>query len=138
MEELSPELGPYGVFNVVATEADRVKKVVGMVEKTAVEDAQSDLVATGGYSVDRAIFDVLRRIESGARGELQFAGTINLFFYEGYSVHVVVHDGIRPDLGNPAGFITVNAEIGLRYHKYGSVLFADLEALLEKYRGESG
>ena len=88
--------------------------------------------------MDRAIFDVLRRIESGARGELQFADTINLFFYEGYSVHVVVHDGIRADLGNPAGFITVNAEIGLRYHKYGSVLFADLEALLEKYRGESG
>jgi len=105
--EPAPRPGPKGVFNVVVTEADRVKKVVDMVEKTSVEDVQSDLVATGRYSVDPAIFDVLRRIELGARGELQFAGAINLLFYEGYSVHVAVHDGIRPELGNPAGFIPV-------------------------------
>ena len=47
----------------------------------------------------------------------------------------MVHDGIRHDLGNPAGFIPASVEFGLRHPKYGLARFADLEALLEKYRG---
>ena len=39
----------YGVFDVEDTDAPGVKKVVGMVEKPAVEDAPSNLVATGRY-----------------------------------------------------------------------------------------
>ena len=37
----------YGVFDVEATDDDRVKKVAGMVEKPAVGDEPSYLVATG-------------------------------------------------------------------------------------------
>ena len=51
---------------------------------------------------------------------------------------MVVHDGIRHDLGNPAGFIPASLEFGLRHPKFGPALFADLEVLLEKYRGEVG
>lgn len=46
--------------------------------------------------------------------------------------------GSRHDLGNPAGFIPASVEFGPRLPKYGPALFADLEALLEKYRGEVG
>lgn len=69
-------------------------------------------------------------------GELQLIDAIALLISEGHPVHVVVHDGIRHDLGNPAGFIPVSVEFGLRHPKYGPALFTDLEALLEKYRGE--
>ena len=51
-------------------------------------------------------------------------------------MHVVVHDGIRHDLGNPAGFIPASVEFGLRHPKYGPALFKDLEAIMEKYRLE--
>ena len=60
----------YGVFDVEATDDDRVKKVVGMVEKPTVEDAPSNLLAAGRYLLDRAIFGALRRITPGQGGEL--------------------------------------------------------------------
>ena len=107
----------YGVFDVEATDDDRVKKVVDMVEKPAVEDAPSNLLAAGRYLLDRAIFGALRRITLGKGGELQFTDAIALLLSEGHPVHVVVHDGIRHDLGNPAGFIPASVEFGLRHPK---------------------
>lgn len=106
---------------------------MGMVENPAAGETPLNLVATGHCSVDRAIFDALRRIESGARGELQFAGVINLFISVGYSFHVVARDGILHNLGNPAG-----GECGIPHPKRRPALFSSREALLEKYLGESG
>ena len=128
----------YGVFDVEDTNQEGVKKVVAMVEKPAAEDAPSNLVATGRYLLDRAIFDALRRIGPGKGGELQLTDAIDLLISEGHPVHVVVHDGIRHDLGNPAGFIPASVEFGLRHPKYGPALFHDLEAIMEKYRPELG
>lgn len=133
--EVEPDhVSNYGVFDTKDTDNDRVKKVVGMVEKPAVEDAPSNLAATGRYLLDRAIFDALRRITPGKGGELQLTDAIDLLISEGHPVHVVVHDGIRHDLGNPAGFIPASVEFGLRHPKYGPTLFRDLEAIMEKYR----
>lgn len=128
----------YGVFDIEDTDQEGVKKVVGMVEKPAAEDAPSNLVATGRYLLDRAIFDALRRIKPGKGGELQLTDAIDLLISEGHPVHVVVHDGIRHDLGNPAGFILASVEFGLRHPKYGPALFRDLEAIMDKYRPELG
>lgn len=128
----------YGVFDIEDTDEDGVKKVVGMVEKPAAEDAPSNLVATGRYLLDRAIFEALRRIKPGKGGELQLTDAIDLLISEGHPVHVVVHDGIRHDLGNPAGFIPASVEFGLRHPKYGPALFKDLEAIMEKYRQQLG
>lgn len=41
-----PQVSSYGVFDVSATNDDRVKKVTGMVEKPAAENALSELVAS--------------------------------------------------------------------------------------------
>lgn len=137
--EVEPDhVSNYGVFDIEDTDNDRVKKVVGMVEKPAVEDAPSNLAATGRYLLDRAIFDALRRITPGKGGELQLTDAIDLLISEGHPVHVVVHNGIRHDLGNPAGFIPASVEFGLRHPKYGPTLFRDLEAIMEKYRPQLG
>ena len=76
-----------------------------------------NLVVTGRYLLDRAIFGALRRITLGKGGELQFTDAIALLFSEGHPVHFVVHDGIRHNLGNPAGFIPASVEFGLRHPK---------------------
>ena len=137
--EVEPsQVSNYGVFDVEATDEDRVKRVVGMVEKPAVGDAPSNLVATGRCLLDRAIFGALRCITPGKGGALQLTDTIALLISEGHPVHVAVHYGICHDLGNPAGFIPASVEFGLRHPKYGPALLADLEVLLEKYRGDLG
>lgn len=54
--EMDPaDVSNYGVFDIEDTEQEGVKKVVGMVEKPAAEDAPSNLVATGRYLLDRTI-----------------------------------------------------------------------------------
>ena len=131
------EVFNYGVFNVeeVDTEVDgvEVKRVRGMVEKPAVEDAPSTLVATGRYLLDRAIFDALRRIEPGKGGELQLTDAIELMITEGHPVHVVVHDGKRHDLGNPGGYIPANVDFGLHNEKYGPALYTALKQIISGF-----
>ena len=132
--EVEPsQVSNYGVFDVEATDDDRVKRVVGMVEKSALWDAPSNLVVRWRYVLDRTIVDVLRRIEPGKGGELQLTGAIDLLISGGHPVHVVVHDGIRHDLGNPAGFIPSSVGFGLRHSEYGPALFRDLEGIMENY-----
>src|SRR6195256_875802 len=121
--EVPPEeISAYGVFDVEivpdAVNPD-VLKVVGMVEKPAVEDAPSTFAAAGRYLLDRAIFDALRRIEPGAGGELQLTDAIALLISEGHPVHVVVHRGTRHDLGNPGGYLRASVDLALDSDDYG-------------------
>ena len=98
-----PQVSNCGVFDVEATDDGRVKKIVGMVEKPAVEDAPSNLVATGCYLLDRAIFGAPLYHSRQKRRTAAYRA-IALLISEGHPVRVVVHDGMRHDLSNPAGF----------------------------------
>ncbi|MCP3800280.1 UTP--glucose-1-phosphate uridylyltransferase [Allokutzneria sp. A3M-2-11 16] len=109
----------YGVFDVDDTDEPDVKRLKGMVEKPAVEDAPSNLIAPGRYLLDRAIFDALKRITPGAGGELQLTDAIALLIAEGHPVHVVVHRGDRHDLGNPGGFLKAAVDFALKDPAYG-------------------
>ncbi|AHK29458.1 regulatory protein GalF [Rhodococcus opacus PD630] len=119
------QVSAYGVFEVEtvpdATNPD-VLKVIGMVEKPAIEDAPSTFAAAGRYLLDRAIFDALRRIEPGAGGELQLTDAIALLIKEGHPVHVVVHRGTRHDLGNPGGYLRAAVDFALDMDEYGPSL----------------
>src|SRR5690625_2320012 len=128
----------YGVFDVEDTNIAGVKKVVGMVEKPEVEEAPSNLVATGRYLLDRKIFDALRRIEPGKGGELQLTDAIELLIKDGEPVHVVVHEGTRHDLGNPGGYIPANVDFGLHSEVYGPALYTQLKKIIANYEAEKG
>ena len=134
------EVFNYGVFDVAEADATvpgvEVKKVRGMVEKPAKEEAPSTLVATGRYLLDRAVFDALGRITPGKGGELQLTDAIELMIEEGHPVHVVVHDGKRHDLGNPGGYIPANVDFGLRDEKYGPALYTALKQILAEFEHE--
>lgn len=141
---VSPEeVFNYGVFDVREVDAadgvdpEKVKRVVGMVEKPEPEDAPSTFVATGRYLLDRGIFDALRRITPGKGGELQLTDAIELMISEGHPVHVVVHDGKRHDLGNPAGYIPANVDFGLHHEKYGPALYKSIKQILKDFESEN-
>ena len=138
------EVCNYGVFDVEeiaetpALPGKRVKRVRGMVEKPEAEDAPSTLVAAGRYLLDRAVFDALRRITPGKGGELQLTDAIELMIQEGHPVHVVVHEGSRHDLGNPAGYIPANVDFGLQHPKYGPAIYRAVKNILADYEAEQG
>lgn len=133
------EVFNYGVFDVEEiTEgsglpAERVKRVVKMVEKPDVEDAPSTLVATGRYLLDRGIFDALKRIKPGKGGEIQLTDAIELMIDEGHPVHIVVHEGKRHDLGNPAGYIPACVDFGLNHPTYGPALHKAITEILAEF-----
>lgn len=113
------QISSYGIFDVTETDADDIKKVHGMVEKPAPDEAPSTLAAAGRYLLDRTIFDALKRITPGAGGELQLTDAVALLISEGHPVHVVVHRGERHDLGNPGGFLKAAVDFALRDPEYG-------------------
>lgn len=115
-------ISPYGVFDVSDTDDGDVKRVHGMVEKPAPEDAPSTYAAAGRYLLDRAIFEALERIGPGSGGELQLTDAVALLIEEGHPVHVVVHRGGRHDLGNPGGFLRAAVDFALADADYGPSL----------------
>lgn len=116
------QVSAYGVFDVVDTEDVDIKQVRGMVEKPAVEDAPSNLIAPGRYLLDRAIFDAIRQTPPGTGGEVQLTDAIGRLIKDGHPVHVVVHRGGRHDLGNPGGFLQAAVDVALDHPDYGPQL----------------
>ncbi|WP_429413501.1 sugar phosphate nucleotidyltransferase [Nocardia sp. GAS34] len=66
--------------------------------------------------------ELLRHIEPGAGGEYQLTDAIALLISRGHSVHVVVHRGIRHDIGNPAGYLRVAVDFALQREEYAGPL----------------
>lgn len=116
------QISAYGVFDVEDTGDPDVKRVHGMVEKPAPDEAPSTFAAAGRYLLDRAIFDALKRITPGAGGELQLTDAVALLISEDHPVHVVVHRGGRHDLGNPGGFLRAAVDFALQHPEYGAEL----------------
>ena len=133
IEMPSDEISAYGVFDVEDDPQDPdIKRVRGMVEKPAPEDAPSNFAAAGRYILDRKIFDALRQIEPGAGGELQITDAIALLIEQGEPVHVVIREGTRHDLGNPGGYLKAAVDFALDRDDYGPALRAWLEQRLAK------
>ncbi|MDQ2789426.1 MAG: UDP-glucose pyrophosphorylase [Pseudonocardiales bacterium] len=126
------QISAYGVFDVEDTDDPDVKRVRGMVEKPAPQDAPSTLAAAGRYLLDRAVFDALHRIAPGSGGELQLTDAIALLIDEGHPVHVVVHRGGRHDLGNPAGLLRASVDFALNDPEIGPELRSWLRDRLEQ------
>lgn len=126
------QISAYGVFDVSDTDDPDVKRVHGMVEKPAPDQAPSTLAAAGRYLLDRAVFEALRRIDPGAGGELQLTDAVALLIEEGHPVHVVVHRGERHDLGNPAGFLRASVDFALADPDIGPDLLAWLRERVEQ------
>ncbi|MGH3550758.1 MAG: UTP--glucose-1-phosphate uridylyltransferase, partial [Pseudonocardiaceae bacterium] len=126
------QISAYGVFDIDDTDDPDVKRVCGMVEKPAPQDAPSTFAAAGRYLLDRAVFDALQRIVPGAGGELQLTDAIALLIDEGHPVRVVVHRGGRHDLGNPAGLLRASVDFALNDPEIGPELRSWLRDRLEQ------
>ena len=66
----------YGIVDVMPFE--NVFKIRKIIEKPLVEEAPSDLGATGSYVLTEDIFSVLKRIKPGKNGEYQLADAFNI------------------------------------------------------------
>jgi UTP--glucose-1-phosphate uridylyltransferase len=107
------QLSNYGVFDLTDTDCDGVSRVRAVVEKPSLGDAPSRYAVAGRYLLEREVFAALKKIEIGPRGEYDLTDAITLLIDAGRPVHVVVHKGIRHDVGSPAGMLRASVDFAL-------------------------
>lgn len=110
---------------------DNVARVVGLVEKPAIEEAPSDLSLPGRYLFTEAIFDALDRTKPGHGGEIQLTDAIDLLAKEG-EIYAYLHDGPIFDFGKKLEFLKTTIELALRRPDLAGPLRAYLK---ERVRG---
>ncbi|PWK80691.1 UDP-glucose pyrophosphorylase [Lentzea atacamensis] len=106
-------LGAYGVFDLEdATDTD-APRVRGMVEKPDPALAPSTFACAGRYLLDRSVFELLKRVRPGARGEIDLTDAVVDAIAEGQPVHAIVHSGTRHDIGDPQGMLRAAVDFAL-------------------------
>jgi UTP--glucose-1-phosphate uridylyltransferase len=121
-----PEISTKGVAAL-----DGGRRVVGIVEKPAYEDAPSDLAVMGRYVFTPAIFAALDRIGAGALGELQLTDAIRLVAEEeGVDGHTF--EGGYFDTGNHLDWLCANIELALDHAQIGTALAGRLAEIVQR------
>ena len=118
----------YGIIEPTFVDDD-VMKVIGLIEKPAIDKAPSDFGIVGRYILTPVILEVLSKVGTGALGEIQLtdalAQLVNI-----QDLYAVPIQGERFDVGNPAGLIKASVVIALRRQDTAADLKNFLEGIL--------
>ena len=114
----------YGVV-ALETQAGRLNKMTGMVEKPAKGTAPSNLIVSGRYILQPEIFNLLETQERGAGGEIQL--TDSMFrLMETQAFHALEYDGTTYDCGDKIGLLRANVALALKRADLGDAARAAL------------
>jgi UTP--glucose-1-phosphate uridylyltransferase len=109
-------------------------RITNLVEKPRPEDAPSNLAIAGRYIFSPVIFDMIRRVQPDARGEIQLTNAIQFLCEEGRRVVAVklAPEEKRYDIGNFPSYFESFVEFALADPVYGAEFRRVLERLLAK------
>ena len=109
-------------------------RIVNLVEKPKPEDAPSNLAIAGRYIFSPLIFDMIRRVEPDARGEIQLTNAIQFLCDEGRRVMAVklTPQEKRYDIGNFPSYFESFVEFALADPIYGVEFRRRLERMLAR------
>ncbi len=105
-------------YGIVTPEANWQKqalvKILGMVEKPAVNEAKSNLAILSRYILKPSIFTALKQVPFGVGGELQLTDGLNYCLQQGEPFFAKHFGGTRFDVGTKNGFIKANLYTALK------------------------
>ena len=127
------QTGHYGIIKPADGGGDYFR-VSELVEKPSPEAAPSNLAIAGRYIFSPLIFDMIRKVEPDARGEVQLTDAIRGMCEEGKRVLAVkLPPGEkRYDIGNFPSYFETFVEFALADAVYGAEFRRTLERLLGK------
>ena len=128
------EADQVSLYGVVKPEGDGdVFGISDLVEKPSPATAPSRLAIVGRYVFAPVIFDMIRRVEADARGEIQLTAAIRLLCETGRRVvGVKLPAGeTRYDIGNYDSYFETFVEFALADPEHGPTLRAKIARLLE-------
>lgn len=121
--EVEPEqISAYGCADVVAVDGEDFVKVLGLVEKPAVEDAPSNLAVIGRYLLHPRVFEVLEHTAPGRGNEIQLTDALQELAAaegDGAGVHAVVFRGRRYDTGDKLSYLQANITLAVDHEDLG-------------------
>jgi len=95
----------YGIINIESTIEENVFLIKEVVEKPEIEKAPSHYAIIGRYILDTQIFEFLKQIKPGAKGEYQLTDAISLLINSGKPVLAILFEGDHFDIGTPSGWL---------------------------------
>lgn len=122
------EVFKFGVIDGEAV-ADGFYKIKSFVEKPAVDEAPSDLVAVGIYVITPRVLKVLSSMSSGKSGEIHLADAFGLMLQAGETIYGLKLAGEWLDTGSKFGLLKANIALGLKNEEVGNDLKNFLENL---------
>jgi UTP--glucose-1-phosphate uridylyltransferase len=121
------DISRYGA--IAGTEIDKAtRRVLGIVEKPAPEDAPSDLAAVHGYVLEPEIFDVLEKQPAGRGGEVWLTDAVSQLAQQA-PVWAVELKGQRYDCGDKIGYVHAFVDAAIARPDTGPALRTHLEGL---------
>jgi UTP--glucose-1-phosphate uridylyltransferase len=121
----------YGILDI-ESEADRIVKAHGLVEKPAPEEAPSTLSIIGRYILDPGIFEKLGKHQVGSGGEIQLTDAMASMIPD-TPFHGYRFEGTRYDCGNKAGFLEANIAFALERDDMRD----SVQSILDRYHRSS-
>jgi UTP--glucose-1-phosphate uridylyltransferase len=120
----------YGVVGV-GKQNGRAFEITGMVEKPPRDQAPSNLIITGRYILQPAIFELLGKQQRGAGGEIQLTDAMialaKLQPFYGFKF-----EGKSFDCGSKIGFLTANVAYALARDDIAPAFRAEIRELLKE------
>jgi UTP--glucose-1-phosphate uridylyltransferase len=107
------EVSKFGVIDGEVV-ADGLYKIKKFIEKPAVEEAPSDLVAVGVYVITPRVLEVLAGMSSGKSGEIHLADAFGLMLAQGETIYGLKLAGEWLDTGSKFGLLKANITLGLK------------------------
>jgi UTP--glucose-1-phosphate uridylyltransferase len=126
----------YGILQI-ESEAGRLARAKGLIEKPAPEKAPSTLAIIGRYVLDPVVFGELDKRLAGAGGEIQLTDALNRSLgrvpFHGYRF-----EGKRYDCGTRVGFVEANVAFALDNLEMRDRMAPIVERLLSEYKAGRG
>lgn len=109
------ETHKYGIVDSVPLEKS-VHRIDGIIEKPSPEEAPSTLAVVGRYILTPDIFDMLKKTERGAGGEIQLTDAIAMLLKK-KQVLAYEFNGTRYDCGSKLGYLQATVEYALKHNE---------------------
>jgi UTP--glucose-1-phosphate uridylyltransferase len=111
----------YGVLDVVS-DAGKLVRAKGVVEKPDPAVAPSTLMIIGRYIIQPEIFDHLGNATPGAGGEIQLTDGLDKLITDGQPFHGLRAAARRYDCGEKLGYLEANVALGVQHPEFGRAL----------------
>ena len=111
----------YGVLDVVS-DAGKLVRAKGVVEKPEPAVAPSTLMIIGRYIIQPEIFRHLGEVDAGAGGEIQLTDGLDKLITDGQPFHGFRASARRYDCGEKLGYLEANVALGLQHPEFGGAL----------------